>query len=85
MTRRVHLLRHAKSSWDNPTVGDHERPLAPRGVKASARMARWIEENDVQPELVLCSSALRAQETLAGVNATRLFDGFEETKKGCSK
>jgi phosphohistidine phosphatase len=67
VTRRIHLLRHAKSSWDDPTLGDRERPLAPRGVKASARIARWIHENDVRPELVLCSSALRARETLAQV------------------
>ena len=68
VTRRVHLLRHAKSSWDDETLGDHERPLAPRGVKAAARLAGWIRESDVRPKLVLCSSALRAQETLAGVN-----------------
>ena len=67
MSRRIHLLRHAKSSWDNPALGDFDRPLAPRGVKAAARMAQWIRESDVRPELVLCSSAVRARETLAGV------------------
>ena len=67
MTRRVHLLRHAKSSWDDATLGDHDRPLAPRGIKASARLAHWIQENDIRPELILCSSALRATETLAKV------------------
>ena len=65
--RRIHLLRHAKSSWDDPTLGDFDRPLAPRGVKAAARMARWIRESDVRPELVLCSSAVRARETLVRV------------------
>ena len=67
MTRRVHLLRHAKSSWDDPTIGDHERPLAPRGLKATTRLARWIEEHGVRPDLVLCSSAVRAQETLSRI------------------
>lgn len=67
MPRRIYLLRHAKSSWDDATLDDHERPLAPRGAKAAARMARWIEEHDVRPALVLCSSALRARETLAKV------------------
>ena len=67
-TRRVHLLRHAKSSWDDAALDDHERPLAPRGLKAAASIARWIEEHDdVRPELVLCSSAVRARETLAQV------------------
>ena len=65
VTRRIHVLRHAKSSWDDPALADHERPLAPRGVKAAARVADWIRENDIRPELVLCSSAVRARETLA--------------------
>jgi phosphohistidine phosphatase len=67
--RRIHLLRHAKSSWDDEALSDHERPLAPRGVKAAARLARWLRESDVRPELVLCSGAVRTQETLARVEA----------------
>lgn len=67
VVRRIHLLRHVKSSWDDATLSDHERPLAPRGEKAAARMAEWIEAHDVRPDLVLCSSALRARETLAKV------------------
>ena len=58
------LLRHAKSSWDDPGVADHDRPLAPRGRKAAKRMRRWASEHRVQPELVLCSSAVRARATL---------------------
>ena len=37
--RHLHLLRHAKSSWDDPALDDHERPLAPRGRKAAERIA----------------------------------------------
>ncbi|MDR0359584.1 MAG: histidine phosphatase family protein, partial [bacterium] len=37
--RHVYLLRHAKSSWDDPDRPDHERPLAPRGVRDAKRMA----------------------------------------------
>jgi phosphohistidine phosphatase len=62
--RRVWLLRHAKSSWDDPGIPDHDRPLAPRGRKAAKRMALWADENDVRPDLVLCSTALRARATL---------------------
>jgi phosphohistidine phosphatase len=65
--RRLHLLRHAKSSWDDPTLRDRDRPLAPRGRKAAARMARWAREHNVRPPLVLCSDARRARETLDGV------------------
>jgi phosphohistidine phosphatase len=62
--RTLWLLRHAKSSWDDPAVADHERPLAPRGRKAARRMRRWASEHRVQPEIVLCSSAVRARATL---------------------
>ena len=62
--KRVWLLRHAKSRWDDPGLADHDRPLAPRGLKAAKRIARWASDNDVRPDLVLCSSALRARATL---------------------
>jgi phosphohistidine phosphatase len=62
--KTVWLLRHAKSSWDDPALPDHERPLARRGLKASKRLRRWAAENGVRPQLVLCSTALRARDTL---------------------
>ena len=62
--KRVWLLRHAKSSWDDELLGDHERPLAPRGRKAAARIARWAAANGLRPDLVLCSTAVRARATL---------------------
>jgi phosphohistidine phosphatase len=62
--KRVWLLRHTKSSWADPRLSDHDRPLAPRGRKAAKRIARWTSDNDVRPELVLCSTALRARTTL---------------------
>jgi len=62
--RRLHLLRHVKSSWDDPTLADHDRPLARRGVSAGRRLRAWLQESDVRPDLVICSSALRARATL---------------------
>jgi phosphohistidine phosphatase len=62
--KRLQLLRHAKSSWDDPGLSDRDRPLAPRGRKAARRLARWAEANGVRPELALCSPALRATDTL---------------------
>ena len=67
--RRLHLLRHAKSSWDDPGLRDRDRPLAPRGRKATKRIARWAAEHEVRPQLVVSSSAVRARETLQGVLA----------------
>jgi phosphohistidine phosphatase len=64
---RLHLLRHAKSSWDDSTLTDRERPLAPRGRKAAKRIADWAASHDVRPQIVACSSAVRARETLQRV------------------
>lgn len=58
------LFRHAKSSWSDPSLGDFNRPLAPRGRKAAPRMGRYLSENDLVPDLAICSTALRARETL---------------------
>ncbi len=61
--KRIYLLRHAKSSWDDPALGDFERPLNGRGRKAAPRIGRLLRQRGWRPELVLCSSAARARET----------------------
>jgi phosphohistidine phosphatase len=60
-------MRHAKSSWDDPDLADHDRPLTPRGLKAASRMAERMVRDEIAPALVLCSSARRARETLAPI------------------
>lgn len=62
--RRLHLLRHAKSSWDDAALADHDRPLAPRGMRAGKRLRRFLSSGGVRPALVLCSTAARARQTL---------------------
>ncbi len=59
------LLRHAKSSWKNPTLPDRERPLSARGLGDAPAMGRAMTERGIDPELVLCSSARRTVDTLA--------------------
>lgn len=61
--KTLYLLRHAKSSWDDPTLSDHDRPLAPRGRNAAPRMAVWLRTQARRPDLVICSTAARARET----------------------
>lgn len=61
---RLYLLRHAKSSWDEPGLDDPSRPLSPRGRKAARLAARYIEMEGIAPDLVLCSPARRCLETL---------------------
>jgi phosphohistidine phosphatase len=63
----LYLLRHAKSSWDDPHVPDHDRPLAPRGRRAARKLAKHFTEANISPALVLCSTARRATETLAAI------------------
>ena len=58
------LLRHAKSSWDDPSIEDFDRPLNERGAEAAPRMGRFLARNAVLPELVLCSTSLRTRQTL---------------------
>ena len=65
--RHLYVLRHAKSSWDEPDLADRDRPLAPRGRKAAARIAEHLEREAIAPALVLCSGALRTRQTLAAL------------------
>ena len=67
MKRQLYVLRHAKSSWDDPGLSDHDRTLAPRGLKAAKLLAKHLREHDIHPALILCSTAVRAQETLEGI------------------
>jgi phosphohistidine phosphatase len=62
--KRLFLLRHAKSSWKDTALADHDRPLAKRGKRAAKAMGAYMREQGVDPDLVLCSTAVRARETL---------------------
>jgi len=67
LVRRLLLLRHAKSSWADPGVRDHDRPLNDRGRHAATAMGNHLRKQGWIPDVVLCSSARRTCET-----ATRL-------------
>src|SRR5262249_41406064 len=58
------LLRHAKSSWDDGSLEDFDRPLAPRGEAAAPRMGAYMAAHDLAPQLILCSPAVRTRQTL---------------------
>jgi phosphohistidine phosphatase len=61
-TRRLILLRHAKSAWPDD-VPDHERPLAPRGRRDAPAAGDWLRRSEYVPDRVLCSTARRTRET----------------------
>jgi phosphohistidine phosphatase SixA len=65
MNRRLIVMRHAKSSWDSPAEGDHDRPLNDRGRRDSPRVAARLVELGWSPEVVLSSDSRRTRETFA--------------------
>jgi phosphohistidine phosphatase len=65
--RHVLLLRHAKSAWDDPSLDDHDRPLARRGQEAGERLREFVADLPVRPDVVLCSSAVRTVQTLDAI------------------
>ncbi|HEY5423872.1 MAG TPA: histidine phosphatase family protein [Ilumatobacteraceae bacterium] len=69
MRRDLLLVRHAKSAWDDPSLNDHDRPLAPRGTKATRRMSAYLAQAEYRPDVVLCSSSRRTMDTLDGIRA----------------
>jgi len=69
------LLRHAKSSWDDPGLDDHDRPLNKRGRRDAPRMGRLLRDEKVLPDVVLCSTAERARETAEAVAEASGFSG----------
>ena len=70
--RRLILTRHAKSSWDDPDTPDIDRPLNARGRAAARELGDFLASRDLEPEEVLCSTALRTRETWAGVQSAVL-------------
>ncbi|ALE04719.1 histidine phosphatase (plasmid) [Arthrobacter sp. ERGS1:01] len=64
--KRLILMRHAKAAFPLG-VADHERPLAQRGHNEAPLAGKWLLENDVVPDFILCSSALRTRQTCAWV------------------
>ena len=62
--KTLFLLRHAKSSWSQPGLSDHERPLDTRGQRAATLMGSYLAQRGARPAMILCSSARRARETL---------------------
>lgn len=75
--KKLVLIRHAKSDWNNPWLEDHDRPLAERGLKDAPTMANRLKKRNLNPEIILSSTALRAVET-AKITAKELNFPEEE-------
>ncbi len=61
--KTLYLVRHAKSSWDDPSLSDFDRPLNKRGERNAPNMAKRLKERNVLPDMLLSSPANRALTT----------------------
>jgi phosphohistidine phosphatase len=61
--KTLYLIRHAKSSWDDPGLDDFDRPLSERGEKDAPRMGKRLKEREITVDLMLSSPAVRALKT----------------------
>jgi phosphohistidine phosphatase len=61
------IMRHAKSSWDQTNLADHDRPLKKRGERDAPRMGELLLDEDLIPDLIITSSAKRALATAEAV------------------
>ncbi|MCH2124316.1 MAG: histidine phosphatase family protein [Pirellulaceae bacterium] len=69
------ILRHAKSSWSDASLSDHDRPLNERGLAAAPRMGQLIAQQDLIPDLIISSTATRARTTTERVVAACAYTG----------
>jgi phosphohistidine phosphatase len=70
--KTLYIVRHGKSSWENPGLADHERPLLQKGVKRTLKIANYLNEKRICPDLMISSHAVRAYDTariIAGIIA----------------
>lgn len=68
------ILRHAKSSWDDPSLDDHDRPLNKRGLRDAPRMGKLIKDENCVPDLIVSSTSERTRQTVRHVRETGGFD-----------
>jgi phosphohistidine phosphatase len=69
------VLRHAKSSWDDPARDDHERPLNKRGQRDAPRMGALVREHGLMPDVVISSDAVRARLTAEAMAEAAHYTG----------
>jgi phosphohistidine phosphatase len=74
------VMRHAKSSWADDNLPDHDRPLNARGKRAGPRMGELLREHGLVPDRLICSTALRARQTARSVAEASGFSGVIEER-----
>ncbi len=80
--KSLYLIRHAKSSWDNPGLNDLERPLNKRGKQNAPMMGKLLNKLGVLPDLIISSPAKRAISTAKRI---ALETGYPESNISSNK
>jgi phosphohistidine phosphatase len=75
------LMRHAKSSWSDAGLADHDRPLNKRGKQAAPEMGNLLRTEGLTPDLILCSTARRARQTAKAVALACGYEGTIESQR----
>lgn len=83
MLDRLLLMRHAKSAWDDPSLGDHARTLNPRGERAAAAVGAALHARGYAPDIIWSSDAVRTRQTamrliraIPGAQGVEYISGF---------
>ncbi|MGA9574305.1 MAG: histidine phosphatase family protein [Lysobacterales bacterium] len=74
MPKTLYLVRHAKSSWDDPSLTDRDRPLSQRGLSSAPDMGRRLAEQGHKPDLIISSPAIRAFTTAKKIAGETGYD-----------
>ena len=80
--KTLFIVRHAKSSWEHPGLADDERPLLPKGIKRTNKIAAYLQQKNINPDLIISSHAVRALDT-AKIIAEAI--GYPEEKISISR
>jgi len=75
------LMRHAKSSWSETGLADHERPLNKRGKQAAPEIGKLLRTEGLVPDLILCSTARRSRQTAKEVALACGYEGTIESQR----
>ena len=78
--KTLFVIRHAKSSWDDTSLSDHDRPLNERGLRDAVRMGKALKDRGVQPDVILSSTANRARTTASMIAEALEFPDSDITE-----
>ncbi len=72
--KTLYLVRHAKSSWKFPELADFDRPLNQRGQRDAPQMGDRLRQQEITPDLILCSPAQRTRQTVQAIAQALAYD-----------